>query len=289
MLSEHGHVHGEAQVWRLRRARDNGPVYLKSHRQAGKWEGEVHAYECGWASSFGDYAPRLLAAREEEPRAVLLTELPGAPMEQATLSLQQESAAWEAAGRALASLHALTNDWFGACHRDGAPQGTAETDPARFVLTSLEDGIKRCLRVGVLSPGEETFVRARLATGVDAAFAGEKAVPCHRDYTPRNWLVTQNDGIWRGVIDFEHTRWDVRARDLCRWWDREFLERPDLVRAFFAGYAGGPPNEGLTAQIWVMRLANALNGIGWSVEHDDQPFLSLNRAALARLQQEHEP
>jgi Ser/Thr protein kinase RdoA (MazF antagonist) len=209
-------------------------------------------------------------------------------MDTATLTSGQEQAAWEAAGRALAPLHTLTNDWFGACRRDGAPRGAAETDPAHFVLTSLEDGIKRCLRAGALLPGEETFARAHLTAGVDA-FAGEKAVPCHRDYTPRNWLVTQNDGIWRGAIDFEHTRWDVRARDLCRWWDREFLNRPDLVRAFFAGYNGGPLDERLTTQIRVMRLANALNGVGWSVEHDDVAFLELNRAALARLQQEHEP
>jgi len=286
VLSEHGHTHGEAQVWRLRAC--GKTVYLKIHRQAGKWAGEVHAYECGWASCFGDHAPHLLAARAEEPRAVLLTELPGAPMEQVTLSPQQEIAAWKAAGRALAPLHTLTNDWFGACRCDGSPQqGTPPTSPVRFVLTSIEDGIQRCLRAGVLSCDEEAFARACLAAGVDA-FAGEKAVPCHRDYGPRNWIVTRDDGVWRGVIDFEHARWDVRARELCRWWDREFLGRPNLVDAFFAGYSSGErPRDTLLAQIQTMRLINALGGISWSVEHDDIPFLALNRATLTRLRQEH--
>ena len=286
VLSEHGHTHGEAQVWRL--GAGGKTAYLKSHRQAGKWAGEVHAYECGWASCFGDYAPRLLAARAEEPRAVLLTELPGAPMEMVTLSLQQESAAWEAAGRALAPLHALTNDWFGVCRRDGAPQGTTETDPARFVQETLNGYLERCSRQNALSREEEAFARAKTAACAPA-FAGEKAVPCHRDYSPRNWLVTARDGVWRGVIDFEHARWDVRARDLNRWWDHEFLEQPERARAFFAGYQGGPPADRLRVQIQAMRLINALGGIGWSLEHDDAPFLARNRATLARLQQEPEP
>lgn len=283
VTGEHSHDHGEAQVWRLQAGHD--AVYLKSHRQTGKWHGEVHAYACGWTACFGRHASRLRAVRHDEPRAVLLTELAGVPMERVPLSPEQETAAWEAAGRALATLHALTNPWFGACCRDGAPQGAAEADPARFVLANLHDSVERCLRAHALSPDEEEFARAK-AGACAAVFAGEQAVPCHRDYSPRNWLVTPGDGVWRGAIDWEHARWDVRARDLSRWWDREFLDRPDLARAFFDGYGSGPPTGRLHAQIQAMRLANALGGIGWSVEHNDAAFLALNRAMLTRLHQE---
>ena len=67
------------------------------------------------------------------------------------------------------------------------------------------------------------------------AFAGERPVPCHRDYGPANWLVT-DDGVWAGVIDFEFAYWDVRVADFSRYPDWEWIHRPNLLDAFFDGY-----------------------------------------------------
>lgn len=116
-----------------------------------------------------------------------------------------------------------------------------------------------------------------------AALEGERPVPVHRDYSPRNWLCDAVSGQWSGAIDFEHSRWDVRAVDMQRGWDREWQERPDLKAAFFDGYQDGPPSERLTAQVRVLRLANSIGGIRWSIEHGDKKFELENRANLARL------
>jgi Ser/Thr protein kinase RdoA (MazF antagonist) len=58
-------------------------------------------------------------------------------------------------------------------------------------------------------------------------------VPCHRDYTPRNWLV--KDGV-QYAIDFEHARLDVWLADLARLHLGIWPDRPDLKEAFLAGY-----------------------------------------------------
>lgn len=286
-MSAHSHAHGEAQVWRLAAEADGSTFYyLKCHRQTGKWHSETHAYE-NWTAVLGDHAPRLRAARDEEPRALLLTALPGLPMEQVTLTDWEERAAWEAAGRSLARLHAdlPSGPWFGACFRDGGPQeATPGRDAVAFVRGKINLCIKRGAAAGHLNDDEAAFAR-RAASERTAAFAGENPVAAHRDYSPRNWIMTPDDGIWRGAIDFEHSRWDVRASDFSRWWDRDFLERPDLAEAFFAGY-GGWPDARLMAQIFVTRLFNAVCGIVWAENHADAPFSALNRAALHRLQTE---
>ena len=56
---------------------------------------------------------------------------------------------------------------------------------------------------------------------------------CHRDYTPRNWLV--KDGV-QYVIDFEHARLDVWLADLARLDLGIWPDRPDLKEAFPVGY-----------------------------------------------------
>jgi Phosphotransferase enzyme family len=59
-------------------------------------------------------------------------------------------------------------------------------------------------------------------------------VPCHRDYTPRNWLA--RDGV-QYVIDFEHARLDVWLADLAWLHLGIWPDRPDLKDAFLAGYS----------------------------------------------------
>ncbi len=71
----------------------SGYCYVKIHRAPSLWEREVHAYE-RWASAFGAFAPRLLAVRDEEPLALVVSELPGTVLEQARLSPAQERQVW---------------------------------------------------------------------------------------------------------------------------------------------------------------------------------------------------
>src|SRR5439155_24912796 len=65
------------------------------------------------------------------------------------------------------------------------------------------------------------------------------AVPCHLDFPPRNLLRAPEGAV--AVIDFEHARYDLAARDLVRLASRIWPNRPDLEDAFLATY--GPLTE----------------------------------------------
>ncbi len=290
-VGESSHTHGESRVWKLRSESGQTDYYLKSHRQAGKWRGEVNAYRAGWAASLGpNFAPRLLAYRDGDntrPRAVLLSALRGEVMEKVPLGVDAERAAWRKAGAALRHLHdCAVNTWFGGCDENGDSEGaTPETDPVRFVAGGVEAYIARCERFGGLDTGAIDWARETLPGWADS-LTGETPVPCHRDYTPRNWLAESESGAWTGVIDFEHARWDVRARDLARSFDHDFVARPDLQDAFFAGYSSGPPDTQLLRQIKALRLIGALATYGWAREHNDPAFAEQNKNALLRLRRE---
>jgi thiamine kinase-like enzyme len=67
----------------------------------------------------------------------------------------------------------------------------------------------------------------------------ETLTPCHLDFMPRN-LIRGNDGTLR-IIDFEHARYDLPARDLVRVTTRIWNSRPDLEAAFHSTY--GQPTD----------------------------------------------
>lgn len=279
-------THGESLVWRIRTPAGEA-AYLKSHRQPGKWAGEVHAYERWVRPAFGDAAPRLISCSPDAPRAALISDLPGSCMARLDLTPNQKRAGWEAAGRALARLHGLaTNDWIGGVNRDGSPNGETHSDAPAYYVARIDTWVERGNRIGCLLPGEAEFACAAIRDW-SGALAGERAVPVHRDYTPRNWIASPESGRWVGVIDFEHARWDLRVMDICRPWTREFLEDPACADAFFAGYRGGPPDAQLLAQILAVRLNHCFTSLIWAAEKDDLAFVAESRAGLAALREMH--
>jgi len=257
----------------------SGCCYLKTHRSRSYWEAELHAYE-RWTSAFGDFAPRLLAVRDEEPRALIVSELPGRALEQAQLPASQQRAVWRAAGQALVALHDLAvGEYFGPSRRDGTPGASPTCDAREHVSTCLEDELDRGVRAGCLNDKEVAIVRA--ARGLISAFEGERPAPCHRDYCPANWLVT-DDGVWAGVIDFEFARWDVRVTDFARYPDWEWMDRPDLVQAFVDGY-GRPFTPEQQRQCLVARVQYALTAIVWGNSNSYHGFEEEGRRALKHL------
>lgn len=279
LLATDSHVLSESQAWRIEA---HGQSYYVKYqrRKTARWHAEVHAYE-RWTPKLQPYAPRLVAARSDTPCAVLVTALQGRSMQKVELSPGQEQAAWNAAGRSLARLHALApGSFFGPCLRDGCSAEAPERDPVLFMRRTLERLIRRGIDAGALDEDEVALGR-QAAQRVDV-FVGEVPVASHRDYSPRNWLVSEASGKWRGMIDFDHSAWDVRTTDIGRWWDMRVADRPDLERAFFAGY-GRSLTERLKAQILIARIMNTLRRIVWAVSHGDTVFEAESRAGLQRL------
>jgi aminoglycoside phosphotransferase len=277
--TDHSKTHGghESSITRLlTRA---GPCYLKVHRTRAHWDNEAHAYE-RWAGAFGDRAPRLLAVRDVEPLALVVSELPGRIVERAQLSRAQERAVWRAAGAALAALHDLgTGECFGPVLRDGTPAQRCVHDAQEYVSGQLERDIDRAVRGSYIDGDELAILRA--ACERIPAFEGERPVPCHRDYCAANWLVDEQEA-WAGVIDFEFAYWDVRVTDFSRDPDWAWVVRPDLADAFLEGY-GRPFSPAQEQQLLVSRAAYALSAVVWGRDHAFYGFTREGHAALAHL------
>ena len=269
--------HGRTTVCRLQTS--SGGCYVKAYLEKSFWEAEVHGYE-QWAPAFGGFFPELLAVRESEPLALLVSELPGKIMEQVQLPAERERMVWRAAGRALAGLHEFAvGECFGPCGRDGACVGAPVTDATEYISTALQRQTDAGTRAGYLNDDELAVIRA--AQDLAPVFAGERPVPCHRDYGPANWLVT-DDGVWVGAIDFEFAYWDVRVADFSRYPDWEWIERPDLLEAFFDGY-GRPLTSEEEQQRLVAHTEYALGAIVWGREHAFHGFAEEGRRALKHL------
>lgn len=276
---DHTRDHPGARTGARRLHTASGEFFLKLHADPDYWASEVHAYE-RWTPAFAPHAPRLIAARDQPPLALIVTVLPGAVMEGQTLDADLERRAWRDAGCALAGLHAhATGAFFGPCRRDGSCAATPITDACAHVLADLDDWTERGLRVGCLSADELALANAARAE-VDA-FAGEPPVPCHRDYGPANWLIAPA-GAWSGVIDFEFARWDVRISDFTRYPDWNWMTRPDLIDAFFDGY-GRMLTPAERRQRWIGHVQYALAAIVWGTDSDYLGFAAEGRIALARL------
>jgi Ser/Thr protein kinase RdoA (MazF antagonist) len=271
------HPGKRASACRLRTPSDD--YYVKLHRDLAHWNQEAHGYE-QWAPAFGEFAPRLVAVRDEAPLAVLVSALPGMILEGVQLTTSREQAVWRAAGQALVALHELAvGTYFGPCQHDGVPAGTPIYEAREYISTELDNWVERGLRAGCLSADELAIVRA--ARDLIPAFAGERPTPCHRDYCPANWLVTA-DGAWAGVIDFEFAYWDVRAADFIRYPSWEWVDRPDLVEAFFDGYGRSFTTEE-EQQYLVAQVQYALGALVWGRESAYHGFAAEGQRALKHL------
>ena len=274
LLFHFAHDHGYSRLWRLES--QNGKAWLKMHAYPHKWAGEVHALT-RWAPELGR-TPSVLAYRTD-PEAVLLSEVAGVPAELLGLGGAEEERMWREAGEWLAHLHRRENDWLGNVRTDGTPQDRPVFDAETFVRANWESTLAKGKTSGLYDAAEIDYTEGAVRAGLPS-LAGEKARAVHRDYTPRNWMARPDGGL-EAVIDFEHARWDVRAADLNRPWDYEFLRNSRLRDAFYEGYGG--LDEKLGAQIETIRTMLAFNSILWATGVGDGAFAQRYREALHRM------
>lgn len=279
VMSDDSRTHGGHESSTLRFRAPIGFCYLKVHQSAPYWHNEVHAYE-RWACAFGDFSPKLIAVRDQEPLALIVSELPGQIMEDARLSSSQEQAVWRAAGAALVALHDLGPcGHFGPCLRDGTPAEEFPQSAREHIAQRLEIQIERAVQGEYINTDELDTLQA--ASDLIPAFEGEPPVPCHRDYCAANWLIDE-EGVWTGVIDFEFAYCDVRVADFGRDPDWYWIHRPDLVEAFFEGYGRSlTPTE--EQQLLVARAEYALSAITWGQDNAFYGFEREGRESLAHL------
>jgi Ser/Thr protein kinase RdoA (MazF antagonist) len=234
---------GNEQTTILRALTRHGEVVVKHHRDRERHTRERDAYR-HWAPALAERAPRLLTEIDDPP-AIIVTALPGLPVAELTLPPEAEHDVFAQSGAILAAWHAAQ-----------PPRGTPN------MTAWLADRGEQWLQLAepILPAGERAEIRAHLHKL--ATLGPLPAVPCHLDFTPRN-LVRAPDGAV-GVIDFEHARYDLPARDLVRLASRTWPDRPDLEAAFLATYA---PLSDLDRQViehctYLDRLTAAVRATG---------------------------
>jgi hypothetical protein len=252
----HGH---DGHVTRIRDA--HGREYVaKRHATVGKHNREVHAYQ-HWAPALGIRAPRLVAT-DPQTMTILLTALPGHPSHDGG----DLPAHHQQAGALLRLLH------------DAEP-----AQPLRGFQKWLTSRISwwHQQSAALLAAEDKHVIDQHLAAL--QALAVPSGGPGHFDFQPRNWLVDQA-GTLR-VIDFEHARIGLQARDFTRLHFRRWASRPRLREAFFDGY-----RRCLTAaeQQTVVNCGaiDALTALARGTQVGDASLIAHGRATLARLRDE---
>jgi Ser/Thr protein kinase RdoA (MazF antagonist) len=217
----------EDSSWRPRRStvlrlRDASGAewFLKCHRDRERFDAELTAYRT-WVAALRGSAPRLHAS-DESLRVMILSALPGrpaswpAPQPGRSPERTEERAVQRAAGEILRRLHSAQPaiPW-----PDFAADKIAQFNGLRPAVTALLT--------------RRQLDRAQTEIARLISIPAPVQVPCHHDYTPRNWQV-HGGAVY--VFDFEWSGPDAWVADLARLHLGVWPTRPDLRQAFLQGY-----------------------------------------------------
>jgi Ser/Thr protein kinase RdoA (MazF antagonist) len=219
-LADSSWQHQMSAVWRIRDA-SGTEWFLKRHRDSERYDAEVTAYQ-NWVPALAGRAPQLRAF-DESLHAIILSALPGGP------------ASWPAPQAGKPTAHRASEL---AIHREAGTilRRLHDAQPAvpwpDFAAARIEqfDRLRRAVS-GLLTRRALDAAREEIVALTEVPAPGQ--VPCHHDYTPRNWLV---DNGTLHVIDFEWAGLDAWVADLARLHLSVWTTRPDLREPFLEGY-----------------------------------------------------
>ncbi len=221
LTADYSWTHQMSLVLRLRDA-SGTRWFLKRHRDRDRYLTELAAYR-QWVPALGDRAPRL-RAHDDPLQAIIMSAVAGEPApwpagvttEDSDPQRAADAAVQHQAGALLRRIH------------DARP-AVPWSDFGRAKLAEFDQ--LSAPAAGLLTAGELRAAREKVEalSGLGSLFR----VPCHRDYTPRNWLAGA-DGLF--IVDFEWWRPDVWISDLARLHLGIWENRPDLRDAFLRGY-----------------------------------------------------
>jgi hypothetical protein len=241
-------------------ATESGDEFVvKQHATRSKHEREVHAYR-HWAGALGSSAPALKAV--DDPAMVIIT----SPLPGHVHSGDLPASAHRQAGALLRRFHDAEPPsdlpWFRGWLRDRAAHWSGQA----ATLLSAADAAVIIRHLAALA-------KANVPPGG----------PCHLDFQPRNWLISRSGDV--SVIDFEHARIDLPARDFVRLRFRIWAARPDLRDAFLDGY-GRPLTEAEDQVVWHLGAIDALTALARGHETADPELTASGRATLRQLREQ---
>ncbi|MGI8311718.1 phosphotransferase [Saccharopolyspora hattusasensis] len=244
----------------VRMAGNGTSLIGKIHRSRTHHEHEVRAYR-DWTSHLADATPELLAGNPDLP-GIVITAVPGQPLDELDLSPAAEHTAYHHAGRILRALHQI-------------PVAGTATAITSYLAARAEHWIS-CV-TGHLTADEVQLIRDHMRQLTRLTTA--RVAACHLDFQPRNLLWHPEHDL--RLIDFEHARIDLAARDLIRLATRHLPDRPDLHTAFFTGY--GPLSTSDRAVLTHCTALEAATTLAYGLRHDDALLTRHARTLLDTL------
>lgn len=263
-----GWPHAESQVWKIEFKEPSNfgqAAYLKIHRQPRKFQQETAAYR-DWVPQLkqaANQSPQIIA-ESKELKAILLSSIEASVVSTLDLPVRELRDVYEQAGKYLHEFHSI--------------EFTDEDIPVDEALEKrLHAWAERAK--GLIDSADLSWVDREITKALPL-LKDYRRVPCHRDFTPRNWLKDRSGQLY--VIDFEHSRPDLFFLDLERMWSRDWADHPELAEAFWAGYQSRPTDQ----DMWLLNRCSALVAVStivWSIEHQDADFEAHGRRVLERL------
>ena len=225
--------------------------FAKRHRGADKYRRELTAYR-RWVPALGHMAPTLRGF-DDAAHLLVVSALPGAnPGGWGGPDLLAQ------AGRLLQALH--NSDDLGIWD-----------DMVADKQAELDYWLRRW--PGLIERRAVDFVRSEL-TNLQT-LPPPPLVPCHGDFSPRNWLVSEGQ---LGIIDFGEAGPDMWVSDLGRLLFGWRLP-PEELDALLEGY-GRRPDDNELVLLRASYAAAVVWHIIWGHEHRNHKFESASRRLL---------
>ncbi|MFJ9566935.1 phosphotransferase enzyme family protein [Streptomyces fuscichromogenes] len=265
-VQDASHPRGNSRVWRLDLP-SGVRHFLKVSTRPVMYERETLALRHAVPALGAGRAPQLRASNADH-LALLLTSVPGRPIEQLALTPAEEVRAHRQAGALLARLH-IAGDLSGPRR--------AEAEQA---LQTAADGAENHLREAGdrVTAAEQKLVRdlAEQLRGLPLPLAF-----IHGDAWERNLLWSKDLGqtAW---IDFERARFAAAVQDFVPMACGIWTDRPDLRTAFLQGYG----RDLVPEEQHALKCLAALDAVSCLVrgpKFDDPRVTARGRRTLDRL------
>lgn len=270
-------------VWKIKSKSDSKTYFVKSYMRKTRWHPEVFAYK-HWIPSVLPYAPELIDVLEGENfQAIIITSLGGITLREAThLSEIQIERAYYKAGELTRVLHSkFEGTYFGRPDCNGNPiEIFHHHDPVYYMHHSILEAFNRGKELGCLN-NKETKLAEWAIENADL-FQNSVPLAVSWDSSPNNWVVSEENGEFLGMIDFENMMWGFDVDNFTMMFERYFPNFPKGKDAFFEGY-GTDVLKNKALHIKLACIKAGLSGIVWGISFKDERTVLLARKMLASI------